>query len=147
MKDFILFVLVFLLVACLFGCGLKKTILYSYNEPLSIELEKSLKNFYIDSLMLNGSNNYKDVFALVESKEDKTIIVFGFTKNMSKSIVKLIRSSNRILKIGNRKIPVIFYYDSDFSILRQGKRQIGSFRGYLIEFNTFGEVLLKGPVY
>jgi len=140
-------IIFFTLLTSLVSCNSSRPIVYQYVPKVNDALLETLSNLNKSNFSIKDGKKSKRAFALVNDLDYTTIIVFNFTENMPPKVKALIKRSNRFILIGNRRIPVIFYFDNGNSFIRESGVNLGLIGGVLIQFNESGEVLASGPVH
>jgi hypothetical protein len=120
------------------------SIVINYIDELQEEIDDTYR--ILDGSKFGSFKEKGQVFALISHCEHLTTITFNYVDNVPVQVQDQVEKSNRYLMIDKKKVPVLFYFDSSNSPIRRGGVNHGLIGGMLINFDTSGEVLVKGAV-
>ena len=121
----------------IFSVKAQKGIEYVFPKKVETEVNQFIKR--------NETKKIFIVFDTINSK-DYFISVLSLDDGISKDRKKLIKRSNRFVRISNRIIPIIFQSDTDFLFLGRDdrgrlKRIAVMYHGFEVTFTYDGEII------
>jgi hypothetical protein len=142
-KNISLFIIVFIITG--FSIYKNQSINYDYIEVVDIKILSTLKEMKNLNVYEKIENFEKTLYVEIRNDGANTKMIFNSLELVGKEMKNFIKKSNRFLIVSDLKIPIIVSSDTSLHNLKeQGVKLIT--RGYLIEFDIDGNIILEGLI-
>jgi hypothetical protein len=115
-------------------------IIYSYPDQVMQAIDRGVRD---------TQEKFRDVkrhnlFITIKNSSETTLVISTDFK-MDEGVVSLVKRTNRFLKVGGKKIPIIFQTDFNDTKIKTSNRIMLS--GYRISYDYYYNIIAEGPIF